>query len=303
MLVVTGLGDRLREARTTKGYSLDDLQAITKIQKRYLSGIENEEYGMMPGSFYVRAFIKQYAEAVGLDPDEMLTLYKDTTPSQMPAEESAQASAPPMSRRRGLQNRRLNEMMPKVIVALFIIFIVVAFWFLYQWASTKPVVEDAITEPPLTTVEKNQSNNNGQPENNPGGIGAEPDGDDETEVPEPEPEPEPEVVEQTLANVSVNGEDAIYSLTDADKFLLEIQIDGGDSWIGVLDATRQERMAAGATTMSSGQQVELDVSDTESIRIRVGRTQFTKISVNGQLLEYASDRITQNIIIEYKKGE
>ncbi len=64
---MTGLGERLKEARTAKGYSLDDLQSITKIQKRYLSGIENEDYSMMPGAFYVRAFIKQYSEAVGLD--------------------------------------------------------------------------------------------------------------------------------------------------------------------------------------------------------------------------------------------
>ncbi|RKJ30729.1 helix-turn-helix domain-containing protein, partial [Butyricicoccus sp. 1XD8-22] len=34
------LGTRLKEARLSKGYSLDDLQEITKIQKRYLVGIE-----------------------------------------------------------------------------------------------------------------------------------------------------------------------------------------------------------------------------------------------------------------------
>ncbi|MDA6131043.1 helix-turn-helix domain-containing protein, partial [Escherichia coli] len=48
--------------------SLDDLQKVTKIQKRYLMGIEEGDYSMMPGKFYVRAFIKQYAEAVGIEP-------------------------------------------------------------------------------------------------------------------------------------------------------------------------------------------------------------------------------------------
>ena len=86
---MTGLGDRLREARTAKGFSLDDLQSITKIQKRYLSGIENEDYSMMPGAFYVRAFIKQYAEAVGLNADDMLALYKDSTPSAILEEETS----------------------------------------------------------------------------------------------------------------------------------------------------------------------------------------------------------------------
>ena len=37
----------------------------------------------MPGSFYVRAFIKQYAEAVGLDADEMLSLYRDSPDAVM----------------------------------------------------------------------------------------------------------------------------------------------------------------------------------------------------------------------------
>ena len=64
---MTELGARLKEARLAKGYSLEDLQEITKIQKRYLIGIEEGNYSIMPGSFYVRAFIKQYAEAVGLE--------------------------------------------------------------------------------------------------------------------------------------------------------------------------------------------------------------------------------------------
>ena len=55
--------------------------------------------------------------------------------------------------------------------------------------------------------------------------------------------------------------------------------------------------------MKTGETVELDVSDTESVRIRVGASQNAEIYVNGELLEYASDRTTQNIIIEYKKEQ
>lgn len=51
MLLVAELGTRLKEARLSKGYSLDDLQEITKIQKRYLVGIEEGNYSIMPGSF------------------------------------------------------------------------------------------------------------------------------------------------------------------------------------------------------------------------------------------------------------
>ena len=35
----------------------------------------------MPGNFYVRAFIKQYAEAVGLDPEELFEEFKNEIPN------------------------------------------------------------------------------------------------------------------------------------------------------------------------------------------------------------------------------
>ena len=34
----------------------------------------------MPGKFYARAFIKQYAEAVGLEPEELFEEYKNEIP-------------------------------------------------------------------------------------------------------------------------------------------------------------------------------------------------------------------------------
>ncbi|UJZ88526.1 helix-turn-helix domain-containing protein [Heyndrickxia coagulans] len=77
---MTELGNRLKEARKEKGISLDDLQEMTKIQKRYLKNIEEGNYDSMPGKFYVRAFIKQYAEAVGLDPETLFEEYESDIP-------------------------------------------------------------------------------------------------------------------------------------------------------------------------------------------------------------------------------
>lgn len=291
---MTGLGDRLREARTAKGFSLDDLQSITKIQKRYLSGIENEDYSMMPGSFYVRAFIKQYAEAVGLDADDILTLYKDSTPSASIDEETSNITSPTMTRKRGLNsNNRLNEIMPKVIVALFIIVIIVIFWFLSQYmASNKTPNNNMGQEQQPITVDKKPPSTKPVP-------------DKVTEEPEKEPVEEPPVEEpekpvQSLVFESTSGETSTYGLTGAETFILEIRT-SGDSWIGVLDSARTERMIPKADIMKAGGTVELNVSDTDSVRIRVGRTQSTEIFVNGELLKYETDRVTQNIIIEYKK--
>ena len=291
---MTGLGDRLREARTAKGFSLDDLQSITKIQKRYLSGIENEDYSMMPGSFYVRAFIKQYAEAVGLNADDMLALYKDSAPSTIIDEETSNVTSPTLTRKRGLKsNNRLNEMMPKVIVALFIIVIIVSFVFLYQNMASNKAPTNHEQEQPQITVDKKPSSTKPEPDK----VTEDP----EKDPVEEQPEPEPEKPVQSLVFESVSGQNSVYELTGADTFILEIRT-SGDSWIGVQDSAKNERIVPKADTMKAGWSAELNVSDTESVRIRVGRTHSTEIFVNGEPLKYETDGVTQNIIIKYNKG-
>ena len=208
---MTGLGDRLKEARAAKGYSLDDLQSITKIQKRYLSGIENEDYSMMPGAFYVRAFIKQYSEAVGLDSDEMLSLYKESAMHEK-FEEEASPIAPTMNRRRGLKgSSRMNETIPKIIVALFIIVIIVVVWVLWQQGASKNAGLDVEPEQEITMDSKQP------PAGNVNGSVGDDETDEETTT-VPDPEPEEEVKEQSLAYVGTSGQDSTYTLTDADEF-------------------------------------------------------------------------------------
>lgn len=296
MFLVTGLGDRLKEARKKKGYTLDDLQSITKIQKRYLSGIENEDFGTMPGTFYVRAFIKQYAEAVGLDADEMLLLYKDSS-GVIESEEEQKPSSTNLTRsskRSPRTSNRLNEIIPKVIVALFIIVIIAVFYILMIKGESKKQQID-VGEPNPITVQDQQSPKDSKVPTADINDDDEKDNDDELDT-------EPDKNEQTLEHKQMNGEDSIYSLTGASEFKLEIRT-SGESWIGVLDASKQERMPQprGADTLAAGESVEIDVSDTQSVRIRVGRTASTEIYINGELLTYATDRVTQNVIIEYEK--
>src|SRR5690625_5151723 len=82
---VSELGTILKQARKDKGISLDELEEMTKIRKRYLTAIEEQNYDVLPGSFYVRAFIKNYAENVGLNPDDILEMYKNELPQNSAA--------------------------------------------------------------------------------------------------------------------------------------------------------------------------------------------------------------------------
>lgn len=296
---MTGLGDRLKEARKLKGYSLDDLQEITKIQKRYLAAIENEEYKTMPGSFYVRAFIKQYAEAVDLNAEEMLALYKDDKDTQkVEEEERQQLAAPPLTRTRSRGSSQLNEVMPKIIVALFIIVIILVIAFLWRHkAPSNPEIPTG-TETPIQVEDKGKPKDQA-PSTDKDDEEDETDGEGSDDGASDDANDNQDEVNQTLTHIQVVGQDSMYELEGADSFKLEIRTTG-PSWIGVTDQTGKE-LSPEATTMDAGEKLELDVSDVEKVRIRVGRTGEAEIYVNGEKLTYATDAITQNIHIEYKK--
>lgn len=69
---MTQIGNILHNARLKKGYSIDELQQITKIPRKYLLFIENNEWDKLPGTFYTKNFVEQYAQAVDLDPNPLL---------------------------------------------------------------------------------------------------------------------------------------------------------------------------------------------------------------------------------------
>lgn len=90
---MSGIGEQLRKAREAKGLSISDIEKATKIQSRYLEAIENNDFDKLPGDFYVRAFIRQYAQIVGLDGKELLSQYQGevanevSQPEESPAQE------------------------------------------------------------------------------------------------------------------------------------------------------------------------------------------------------------------------
>lgn len=127
------IGQKLREAREQKGLTLDDLQQATKIQKRYLIAIEDEKFTELPGDFYVRAFVKQYADTVGLDGNTLLRDYDDELPQTKTdeyADHLAQAVETRMGNRQPTVDRvdRARRYLPTVIIAVVVVIILGAIW-------------------------------------------------------------------------------------------------------------------------------------------------------------------------------
>src|SRR5439155_7080744 len=70
------IGETLREARMRQHLDITDVEARTKIRAKYLRALENEDFGMLPGSTFVKRFLRTYAEFLGLDPHVLVEEYR-----------------------------------------------------------------------------------------------------------------------------------------------------------------------------------------------------------------------------------
>ncbi len=71
------IGPNLEQARKDRGLSLEEAEHATKIRKRYLDGLERDDYGVLPDGVYARGFLKTYANYLGLDGDELARQLRD----------------------------------------------------------------------------------------------------------------------------------------------------------------------------------------------------------------------------------
>jgi cytoskeleton protein RodZ len=109
-----GVGAKLREARVQRGLDLAEVAVATKIQVRFLSAIENEEWNVLPGEFYARSFIRTYSAHLGLDDTVVVELQPAPGPSASTEQLPRIDPAPPQGARSGRRRRFL----PRLLAAI-----------------------------------------------------------------------------------------------------------------------------------------------------------------------------------------
>ena len=67
----TTLGPYLRLDRESRGLTLKTISESNKVSVALLEGLETDDISRWPGGIFRRAFVRSYAQCVGLDPDEV----------------------------------------------------------------------------------------------------------------------------------------------------------------------------------------------------------------------------------------
>ncbi|MTV82994.1 helix-turn-helix domain-containing protein [Secundilactobacillus folii] len=263
------IGETLRDARIAKGYTLDDLQQTTKIQKRYLIAIEDGNFSDLPGDFYVRAFIKQYAETVGLDGNDLLEEYSDQLPSTKTQEYVDRVNEDNPSTRsaqRKVDDRtaRIRRQVPIVAAVVVVVAVLIGIWYAstrnsQSSSSSQNVDSSSVSVSGSSAKSSSQASSSSKKAT----------------------KASTKASKASFSKVSTSGSTTTYTMTNAPKTkTLKIRT-SSSAWVAVTSAGSS--VYQGTLPASQVKTVKLSSSAT-SVNINLGNAPVTKISIGGKQL-------------------
>ncbi len=134
-------GAALRAARHAMGTSVAEVATLLKVSWAIIENIEAERFDALPASVFTRAYIRGYADLVGLDPDEMLWAYDQKTAPRETAEiETRPLIAIPRKLIAFSSGRRMPWWQSWVFGGTVILIAIVSGLFLwFIWPSEEPI--------------------------------------------------------------------------------------------------------------------------------------------------------------------
>jgi len=139
------VGEKLKNARTQKNLTLDEVYKQTKIHSRVLQALEEDRAHNFLSPMYIRSFMKAYAKYLNLDAEKLLKEYLQgqKAPTVVP---EVVAEKKPKPR----QPLRINKLLTLRIVAAGGLFLILIFYF--RVVLTHVSSERAEVEIPKITI-------------------------------------------------------------------------------------------------------------------------------------------------------
>lgn len=284
------IGKILKEERLDKGYTLDDLQQITKIQKKYLDAIEKGEYNKLPGNFYTRAFIKQYADIVGLDGDQLIADHPNELPQSEPEQIDERITAHQSSVKNQGSNWASNfqSFLPTLLIIALVLAVVV---FLYTAFMQGRDNEGSVQNDGATSVQITSNSTVVEVVEDDEETSAEDEAEDSDSE---EATGEPAITEVEGANIMVE----VPSQDDQDH-TVAVEADGGETWVAI--ATEGATLVQGL--VANGENLEADIpAGTESVQVTIGNAPASLLIIDGSEVdtsEEANTGVTQYVTVDF----
>ena len=158
------LGQQLRSARLRLGLTLDDISAKTRINFKCLQAIESDDVGQISSAFFYRSFVRQIAQAVGLDHNSLTAEIQKATVRFPEPLMPGQAGAPVRPDVPGLRPQRTRKLRWLVSVGSLVLLLVVCSNMYDAWQKSRlhPPGSGQVKIEPANGTLSNQNSSNGQ---------------------------------------------------------------------------------------------------------------------------------------------
>ncbi|WP_268418253.1 helix-turn-helix domain-containing protein [Bacillus altitudinis] len=300
---MTELGKRLVEAREEKGMSLEDLMAATKIQKRYLLAIEQGNYDIIPGKFYVRAFIKQYAEAVGLNPEQLFEEFRKDVPSTYNDEVSDKLSNIKPQRELPKPASKVLELLPTILIIGGILVVIAIIYVIVQTVNHDSGQKNNQAAPQQSESKYEVSEDSSLAKDQKKKDKASSDDQEKSsEKDDSSKDSSKDDEDVSLKATDTEGSTTTYEVSGAEEMELTISASQA-SWLRVRDESGKVLKMG---ELKDGESFKTDLTDLSQVDIRLGNATGIDIKVNDETLKYELDpknTMTQNIVIVNKGKE
>ncbi len=268
------IGPVLEKARKEKGLTLEEVEQATKIRKRYLAGLEREDYGVLPDAVYVQGFLKTYANYLGLDGEELSRELKD---QRRPRRERGIAYGVPKTSEfdRPLlnpgelaktRNRRTvsgSTILTLIVALLALAAIVGSLYYVGRGVQTSN------PNPSPSSEERagNEADNGSKPQA------------DREEAPAPSAGEE---AEGDKAKDNAAGE------SQPDSLRVEVSVEGSPSWLSILAdgnlAYEQIAQPGFSQTFEAQREISIKTGNAGAVGVRVNGQDLGKLGESGEVL-------------------
>jgi cytoskeleton protein RodZ len=126
----TSIGLYLQWARAQKGLELSDVEAETKIRRKYLQALESEDWDVMPSPAYTRGFLATYARVLDVDADSLVDEYRRQAETDEPTGNLSAYGDPVLEGRRRIDAPRGPRGAVIAVLAGVVVVIVATLWIL-----------------------------------------------------------------------------------------------------------------------------------------------------------------------------
>ena len=113
-------GEILKAKRLEKGLTYQDVEKKIRIRQKYLKALEEDSLDMLQGKTYVRGFVKNYSEFLGLPTEELLAILRRQYDEKQKKELLPKGLSNPISKNFIFRNKKpAIEMCPRHLMRLY----------------------------------------------------------------------------------------------------------------------------------------------------------------------------------------